>query len=200
MTDVVERYLLLGLRLGRHVDGLVDAYYGPVELARGVDAEAVVEPQGLVAEADALAADLELSDLEPQRRNGSATRSAASAPTQGCWPGSGISYCGRGGAVLRRQARRVSEDTYRDVHVAPRRAPPGQRVAPRALRGLAQRPAGSLRADDPGADGVGRSCCGREPCAARPSRRRGPRRRAGRRRTWWAFNYYDRPVAPAGSS
>ena len=24
-----ERYLELGLRLGKHVDGLVDAYYGP---------------------------------------------------------------------------------------------------------------------------------------------------------------------------
>ncbi len=37
---VVERYLLLGLRLGRHLDGLVDAYYGPPVLARRVDDEA----------------------------------------------------------------------------------------------------------------------------------------------------------------
>jgi Bacterial protein of unknown function (DUF885). len=28
-----ERYILLGLRLGRHVDGLVDSYYGPGELS-----------------------------------------------------------------------------------------------------------------------------------------------------------------------
>jgi hypothetical protein len=26
-----ERYLRLGLQLGRHVDGLVDAYVGPAE-------------------------------------------------------------------------------------------------------------------------------------------------------------------------
>ena len=58
MTDVVERYLTLGLRLGRHVDGLVDAYYGPPELAQAVAAEAVVEPHELVAEAGALAAEL----------------------------------------------------------------------------------------------------------------------------------------------
>ena len=32
-----ERYLQLGLRLGRHVDGLVDAYYGPAELKSQVD-------------------------------------------------------------------------------------------------------------------------------------------------------------------
>ena len=36
---VAERYLELGLRLGRHVDGLVDAYYGPPELQAQVDAE-----------------------------------------------------------------------------------------------------------------------------------------------------------------
>ena len=31
--DPVDRYLEVGLRLGRHLDGLVDAYYGPAELA-----------------------------------------------------------------------------------------------------------------------------------------------------------------------
>lgn len=37
--DVVERHLLLGLRLGRHIEGLVDAYYGPPELAERVRSE-----------------------------------------------------------------------------------------------------------------------------------------------------------------
>ena len=32
-----ESYLELGLRLGKHVDGLVDAYYGPAELKKQVD-------------------------------------------------------------------------------------------------------------------------------------------------------------------
>jgi hypothetical protein len=53
-----EAYILLGLRLGRHVEGLVDAYYGPPELKEQVDAEPVVEPEALVAEGDALLADL----------------------------------------------------------------------------------------------------------------------------------------------
>jgi hypothetical protein len=48
------RYLRLGLQLGRHVDGLVDAYYGPPELARAVEAEAPVEPRALVCSAEAL--------------------------------------------------------------------------------------------------------------------------------------------------
>lgn len=52
--DAVERYLVLGLRLGRHVDGLVDAYFGPPELAALVDAEEPTAPELLVAEGDAL--------------------------------------------------------------------------------------------------------------------------------------------------
>lgn len=53
-----ERYLELGLRLGRHVDGLVDAYYGPEELQAQVDGEPLVEPAQLAADADTLLAEL----------------------------------------------------------------------------------------------------------------------------------------------
>lgn len=52
--SVTERYLLLGLRLGRHVDGIVDAYYGPPELAESVAAAEPVEPRRLVEDAEAL--------------------------------------------------------------------------------------------------------------------------------------------------
>ena len=54
MTSPGEAYVLLGLRLGRHVEGLVDAYYGPPELKEQVDAEPLAEPDDLVAQADAL--------------------------------------------------------------------------------------------------------------------------------------------------
>jgi hypothetical protein len=37
--SVEEDYLLLGLRLGKHVHGLVDAYYGPQDLKDAVDEE-----------------------------------------------------------------------------------------------------------------------------------------------------------------
>jgi hypothetical protein len=56
-ADVVERYLRLGLRLGRHVDGLVDFAYGPsAPLRAEVDAEPPVEPAALAEEADRLLA------------------------------------------------------------------------------------------------------------------------------------------------
>jgi hypothetical protein len=55
VDDLWERYLLLGLRLGRHVDGLVDAYFGPAALRNRVDAEPLVAPAELADEAGALA-------------------------------------------------------------------------------------------------------------------------------------------------
>ena len=39
MDEVALRYLLLGLRLGRHVPGFVESYFGPAELAEAVDGE-----------------------------------------------------------------------------------------------------------------------------------------------------------------
>jgi hypothetical protein len=69
--DLVERYLLLGLRVGRHLEGFVDAYYGPPELARRVQHEPLVPLPALVDEARHLVADLEPgagAALEPARR------------------------------------------------------------------------------------------------------------------------------------
>jgi hypothetical protein len=57
--DVVDRYLELGLRLGRHLDGLVDAYYGPPDLARRVDDEPARPLAALGADAARLVADLD---------------------------------------------------------------------------------------------------------------------------------------------
>ncbi len=50
----VERYLRLGLALGRHADGFVDAYYGPAALAAEIASAPPAPPSALVAEARAL--------------------------------------------------------------------------------------------------------------------------------------------------
>ncbi len=65
-STVAERYLRLGLQVGRHVDGIVDAYFGPPELAAEVDAEPPVEPRALVAEAESLLDELEDGWLRDQ--------------------------------------------------------------------------------------------------------------------------------------
>ena len=70
MADVVARYLELGLRLGRLLDGLVDAYYGPADVKQRVDNEPAPDPARLVRDARALLADLDAgeSDLDAHRR------------------------------------------------------------------------------------------------------------------------------------
>jgi hypothetical protein len=68
--EPVGRYLELGLRLGRHLDGLVDAYYGPPELSSRVDTEPARPLPALVEDARRLVADLDggAGDLDSQRR------------------------------------------------------------------------------------------------------------------------------------
>jgi len=61
-----ERYVRLGLQLGRHVEGIVDAYFGPAELAAAVDAAPPVDPPTLVADAEALLEGLEDGWLRDQ--------------------------------------------------------------------------------------------------------------------------------------
>ena len=69
--SIAERYVLLALRLGRHVDGLVDGYFGPPELQSTVEAEERVPAQELLDEAAALLEDVAGTDddeYDPQRR------------------------------------------------------------------------------------------------------------------------------------
>lgn len=54
-----ERYLLLGLRLGRHVEGVVDSYYGPPELKEQADEGHPVPAAELAADGEALLAELD---------------------------------------------------------------------------------------------------------------------------------------------
>jgi len=68
-NDLVTRYLELGLALGRHIDGFVDAYYGPAGLADRAAAVGPVDPADLRERGRRLLADLDLdTDLEPHRR------------------------------------------------------------------------------------------------------------------------------------
>jgi hypothetical protein len=61
-----ERYLRLGLQLDRHVEGTVDAYFGPPEPAAEIAAQPPAEPEALVAGAEALLDQLEDGWLRDQ--------------------------------------------------------------------------------------------------------------------------------------
>ena len=47
-AGIIDRYLDLGLRIGRHIDGFVDAYYGPPALADRVEREEPTPPIEIV--------------------------------------------------------------------------------------------------------------------------------------------------------
>jgi hypothetical protein len=66
-VDVARGYLELCLRLNRHLDGVVDAYFGPAEIAAAVDAEPLRPPGDLVADAAGMRAGLDDAGLEAQR-------------------------------------------------------------------------------------------------------------------------------------
>jgi hypothetical protein len=86
---LVDRYLTLGLRLGRHIDGLVDAYYGPSQHADRVKAEPVLPPDRLIAEARSLLADIDagasLDGTEPSGPRASSTATDGAAPARRRW-------------------------------------------------------------------------------------------------------------------
>jgi hypothetical protein len=103
-----ERYLQLGLRLGKHVDGLVDAYYGPPELQEEVDAEEEVPAAQLAADADALLAELSDGWLADQVK-GCATYARVLA-------GDEISYADEVEGCYGVRPSRAGEDVYRAVH------------------------------------------------------------------------------------
>jgi hypothetical protein len=103
-----EQYLQLGLRLGKHVDGLVDAYYGPPELKEQVDAEDAVPAAQLAADADALLAELPDGWLADQVK-GCATYAHMLA-------GEEISYADEVEGCYGVRPARTGEDVYRAVH------------------------------------------------------------------------------------
>jgi hypothetical protein len=67
--DAIARdYLLLSLRLGKLLPGLVEAYFGPADLKAQVEAETPATPAGLREAASALDARLTREVEEPDRR------------------------------------------------------------------------------------------------------------------------------------
>lgn len=71
MDDIALRYLLLGLRLGRHVPGFVRWFHGPSQLSEAVDGEPLTPPAELHDEAmqiAGLAADLPGETASQRRR------------------------------------------------------------------------------------------------------------------------------------
>ena len=122
----VEAYLTLGLRLGRHIDGMVDAYYGPPGLAAAVAAEPVLPPERLVADARSLLADLGSGvpldapapedSSAPARRHWISAQVVGLATTCARLAGEQIAYADEVEACYGVRPSRVDEETLVDAH------------------------------------------------------------------------------------
>jgi hypothetical protein len=113
-----ERYLLLGLRLGRHVEGLVDSYYGPPALKEQVDAGELVAPERLVEDAAELLASLDDGYLRDQ--------------VHGCWTGARVlageqlSYSDEVEGSYGVRPERTPESVFEEAHAALDELLPGE--------------------------------------------------------------------------
>ncbi|HET6965179.1 MAG TPA: hypothetical protein VFH58_10440 [Acidimicrobiales bacterium] len=118
MTEhLVEEYLRLGLDMGRHVDGFVDAYYGPAQLKRDADEGAPQTPAALAERGRRLLADLETDgELEPLRRTWLAGQ------VRGLWTsarklaGEEIGYLDEIEACYGVRPTRLEEDEFAEAH------------------------------------------------------------------------------------
>lgn len=135
---IVERYLLLGLRLGRHLGGLVDAYYGPPAMAQRVEAEPLVALHDLVAEAGRIVADLDapgdVDGLDAARRRWLRAQAAGLVTTAAKLRGDAIGYRDEVESCYGVRPQRVPEDQFADAHramdeVMPGTGPLGDRYA-----------------------------------------------------------------------
>jgi hypothetical protein len=126
VTGLVEDYLRLGLRLGRHIDGMVDAYYGPPGLAAEVAAEPAVPPERLAAEARSLLAALGAGapldgaasedSSAPARRHWIAAQVLGLATTSAKLAGEQIGYADEVEACYGVRPSRVDEEVLVDAH------------------------------------------------------------------------------------
>jgi hypothetical protein len=136
----IGRYLELGLRLGRHIDGLVDAYYGPPTLAARVASEPVVEPASLRAQGAALVAALDAGEplddgdgvegvpagaSDSRRRRWVRAQTVGLITTARRLAGERIAYADEVEACYGVRPAPVPEDEFARAHVALAEALPG---------------------------------------------------------------------------
>lgn len=114
---LVEEYLRLGLAIGRHIEGFVDAYYGPRELYDQANAEAAAEPASLVVRARRLLGELETDvDMSPDRRSWIRAQTLGLHTTARKLTGEEISYIDEIESCYGVRPRFVPEDEFAAAH------------------------------------------------------------------------------------
>ncbi len=128
-ASLIARYLELGLRVGRHIDGYVDSYYGPVEIARRVAAEPKFSPEALRADARAILGEIDAgSPLEgalaridagpdtPERRRYLRSQLVGIEMTTRVLAGEEVGYADEVEACYGVRPKRVPEERILEAH------------------------------------------------------------------------------------
>ena len=168
-----ERYVRLGLQLGRHADDIVDTYFGPPELAAAVDAAAPVEPARLSASARALLAELDDGWLRDQV--------AGLGAYAGVLAGESRPYADAVEACYQLRPKRTDEAVFAGVHERLEELLPGAGTLHERYDAL-RRSASCRPADRAGGGRRDRGCPHLHLRAGRSPRRRGGRPRDRPRR------------------
>jgi hypothetical protein len=67
ISNFGEDFLLLGLRIGKHIKGYVDFYFGPEDLKQLVENESIISPNKLLNDSNTLIKELEVQSFDKQR-------------------------------------------------------------------------------------------------------------------------------------
>jgi hypothetical protein len=116
VSEVIERYLELGLRLDKHIDGFVDAYFGPPAIKARVDAEPTQPPAKLAEDARRILNDVTQSDLEPSRRHFLEGQVRGLSTTARKLAGEPISYSDEVEKSYGVRPQHVAEDVFAEAH------------------------------------------------------------------------------------
>ncbi len=125
-SDLVTDYIELGLAVGQHIDGFVDAYYGPAELAEKARAIGPVDPAELAERARRLLADLEVAtDYPPHRRQWLSAQVRGLQTTARKLAGEDIAYLDEIEWCYGVRPGLTDEDQFESAHQALDRVMPG---------------------------------------------------------------------------
>jgi hypothetical protein len=125
MDEIGRSYLALALNLDRHLDGFVDAYFGPPQLRAGIEAG---EPRPLRALADdvrQLQAAIEASGYDLQRRDYLARQARAMAAVIRTLSGQPLDFLQEVELYFDIEAKMIDEAVFESAHAEMDRLLPG---------------------------------------------------------------------------
>jgi hypothetical protein len=115
-VEIPERYVWLCIRVGRHLDGFVDAFIGPSEMEREVAAEEPVDPRELGDEAQLLLDGLGDADLSEDRRRWLGGQLEALACVTARLAGEDITWADEVERCLGVRPTRTDTSVLREIH------------------------------------------------------------------------------------